>query len=315
MAVSFLNITLISFFTWVLISKLYSPSVLYSAEKANSIIYNTLIPIFVIFCCYCYVKYDYSANYLLEKYFFYCSVSLTFCCFFLLFFLGTTGPDGRATLPGIDNPIWVSRFFGMLTLVMLLYNQANKSKWIFFPVILLGFFCMFYSGSRTPLVALILVMFVKFAYEYNVRIVFKRVFPFTFIFLIAYFINSDSYIFDTDFYSLHERFGIFSKLLADHDWKYFLGYGLGSFGVVFTGNDVNFYPHNVFIEIFFEMGIIGLSLFTLVLYFFCKRFAGGVISYLTIYYFILSLTSGDIPGNNVFFVLLFVSGLSLNKIR
>jgi len=41
-----------------------------------------------------------------------------------------------------------------------------------------------------------------------------------------------------------------------------LGYGLGSYGIITTGNDIRAYPHNIFLEIWFEIGLMGLLFFT-----------------------------------------------------
>ncbi len=45
------------------------------------------------------------------------------------------------------------------------------------------------------------------------------------------------------------------------DWFHFIfGYGVGSFGTLFKGIDGRLYPHNMFLETWFEMGIIGFGL-------------------------------------------------------
>ena len=38
------------------------------------------------------------------------------------------------------------------------------------------------------------------------------------------------------------------------------GYGIGSFAVNFDGTDIRLYPHNLFLEVFFELGILGILL-------------------------------------------------------
>ncbi len=43
-------------------------------------------------------------------------------------------------------------------------------------------------------------------------------------------------------------------------FHFFLGHGIGSFGILFAGNDTRLYPHNMFIEAWFELGLIGVSL-------------------------------------------------------
>jgi O-antigen ligase len=53
-----------------------------------------------------------------------------------------------------------------------------------------------------------------------------------------------------------------------------MGYGFGSFGYVMTGSDERDYPHNTFLEIWFELGLLGL----LVWLAFLTRFLGLLLS-------------------------------------
>ena len=39
---------------------------------------------------------------------------------------------------------------------------------------------------------------------------------------------------------------------------FFIGFGIGSFGVMYDGIDQRQFPHNIFIEAWFELGLIGL---------------------------------------------------------
>ncbi len=52
----------------------------------------------------------------------------------------------------------------------------------------------------------------------------------------------------------------FEALSKDFD-SLLLGYGLGSFGIKFFGEDIREYPHNLFLEVWFEGGLVGLLLF------------------------------------------------------
>ena len=69
------------------------------------------------------------------------------------------------------------------------------------------------------------------------------------------FQNFDSSVmgrFDRLVFSFENIFSSFSSLL--------FGYGIGSFGLMYTGEDINDYPHNIFIESWFELDILGLLL-------------------------------------------------------
>jgi len=50
--------------------------------------------------------------------------------------------------------------------------------------------------------------------------------------------------------------GIFQNVSS-----FIFGYGIGSFGIITTGFDIRLYPHNMILEIWFELGLIGLALF------------------------------------------------------
>src|SRR5690606_16839831 len=45
--------------------------------------------------------------------------------------------------------------------------------------------------------------------------------------------------------------------------KSVFGFGIGSFGVQYTGYDERFYPHNIVVELMLELGLVGLVLFLL----------------------------------------------------
>ena len=45
----------------------------------------------------------------------------------------------------------------------------------------------------------------------------------------------------------------------DNPFTFFFGNGIGSFGILYPGNDAYEYPHYVFIEVLFELGIVGLA--------------------------------------------------------
>jgi len=84
--------------------------------------------------------------------------------------------------------------------------------------------------------------------------------------------------------ALHGIFGSFHQFLT--------GFGVGSFGIVTYGQDIRLYPHNIILEIWFELGLIGLILFTLwLVYLFLsvKGHAYRWISYWLLFYFFLNL--------------------------
>ncbi len=69
----------------------------------------------------------------------------------------------------------------------------------------------------------------------------------------------------TDDKSLAARYELFEFALYkpfDSIRTLFFGFGFGSFGIEFFNEDMRAYPHNILLEIFFELGLLGLILFT-----------------------------------------------------
>jgi O-antigen ligase len=98
----------------------------------------------------------------------------------------------------------------------------------------------------------------------------------------------------------------------------FFGLGAGGYSSLFIWRDFRWYPHNIFIEILAELGIVGFSLLVLFFYFSAKfllknrkYYALGSstpywVSILLVTFF-NSLFSGDVNDNRMFFMLLSVS--------
>lgn len=52
---------------------------------------------------------------------------------------------------------------------------------------------------------------------------------------------------------------VYSWNMINKSWKTrFIGYGFGSYGLIKDGTDGRLYPHNIFLEIWFETGLLGL---------------------------------------------------------
>ena len=94
------------------------------------------------------------------------------------------------------------------------------------------------------------------------------------------------------------------------------GNGIGSFGVLYNQIDARAYPHNILLEIFFEMGIIGLGLFLLfVMYIFIKFLSQNNNVFYPLFFFILlnSFKSSSLTDTWILFS--FVGGLSIYSFK
>tara|TARA_Y100000766_G_scaffold217057_1_gene188920 strand:+ start:102 stop:1112 length:1011 start_codon:yes stop_codon:yes gene_type:complete len=132
-------------------------------------------------------------------------------------------------------------------------------------------------GGRGPIVFLTLLM----AFYYLKEYLFKFKLYYFFIFLIVsgfiiYFLNSYA-IFDLFILRIESisddptglsnpRFNMWVAGLNGFMDSPLIGNGIGSFGEYYTGLDSRGYPHNLFIEILFESGLIGFLLFSIFMY-------------------------------------------------
>jgi hypothetical protein len=92
--------------------------------------------------------------------------------------------------------------------------------------------------------------------------------------------------------------------------KLVFGNGVGDYGYLYTARDAKVYPHNIFMEIMYEFGIIGLLLFTSALIYIVlknrefRNYSSPELKWIFItfyFFFIRSLTTGSISGNFIFF--------------
>jgi O-antigen ligase len=91
--------------------------------------------------------------------------------------------------------------------------------------------------------------------------------------------------------------------------NYFIGEGTGNFGFILFGFDSNGYPHNIFVELFYENGIIGLLLFLSLLFstlwrsvHINNRIKRVLFTVSILFFLFASMTSGDITGNPFLFI-------------
>lgn len=294
------------FFIWILSSITYSPSVIFSKGKCINILYNTIFPVFIIELFFLSSKQKMIEIKPFENQLLIYAYALLWFALVAFIFFGQPEVSGRYSLPGVDNAIYFSRFIGMLVIIILCITKvrmSNLSLYIF--SILAGFFLLFAGGSRGPVVSVLIVFFIKQSYFISKKRIFLLLSAVTaFIFIGFFFIGG--YLFETDFYSVYARFDLF-KAVSEYDFQYVKGTGIGSYGLLIFGEDIEYYPHNIFLELFFENGLIGLFLFLMILFLFFKSFQPNIINLLCIYFLIASLVSADIPGNNNLFILLYLS--------
>tara|TARA_B100000900_G_C20586598_1_gene719847 strand:- start:142 stop:1275 length:1134 start_codon:yes stop_codon:yes gene_type:complete len=302
---SSLKFTFYVFFIWILSSIIYTPSVIASQDKFIYILYLIIIPVIIIEFFFLFSKTSNIEIKTLEAHLLRYSYVLIWFIFFAYLLFRTEDAGGRYSLPGIDNVIWLSRYVGMLLLIILCCDKFKKSNSILYGLsTIIGIILLLGIGSRQSFFAVLIVFLIKQSNFVSKKKMFFQTIGIVFFIAIGYLLVG-GYVFETNFYSIYARLDLYN-LFVDYDFDYLIGSGIGSYSLNF-GKDVIFYPHNIFLELFFENGLIGVLLFCLILYFFISPLKNNIISYLVIYYFIVSLVSSDIPGNNNLFILLFLS--------
>ena len=181
--------------------------------------------------------------------------------------------EGRFSLNENFNSLYVGQFSVMLSILSLYHLYRNKSgKFINYFLFFFGIVIMGLSGSRSPLVSLIIVIvFILF----NQRKNFKGILVGLSILLLAYF------LFD-DFNSILQKFGssfieridlsINEGDTSGRDIRIIASYYQFLKSPVYGGAHyiqdpliLGKYPHNLLLEAFMSLGIIGGIIFIIVL--------------------------------------------------
>ncbi len=235
------------------------------------------------------------------------------------------------------NPIAVASFLAIACgMMIVLMVRSNLKNWSFYlPILTLLLVGLIMTGSRGPITSLILgsiFYLVLFEKEYR-----KRFFLFgvVLVFLLIIIMQILPENFTTRYLNyttgdlVIQREGvkrvstIAMRLqyweLSISEWLHniktiLVGVGSGGFSSFYILRDYKFYPHNMFVEVLLELGIIGLSILLLFWYkisrviFYLKKIENiSIVSAMwvvaAIIRFLGAQFSGDISGNRVVWML------------
>jgi len=248
-------------------------------------------------------------------------------------YINNTVPT-QLTVFGSDY-LALGRLLGVSILLLLseiLLKKTSFSKMIFKVVVLLFLLLiLIVSGGRAPLILLIITILIFLVFQvsiYKTKLVYNKFLPVIIIFLVSLitiFFKTNLTIFETfktrlQFLSTQsgggdsasgriERFKTSYSMFKDSP---ILGKGIDSFSIYF--NSPNDYPHNIFLEIASELGIIGIFLLLLIILYSLynllvsqKQYKYNKLLYwevllIFIYTFLNANISGDIIGNRILFV-------------
>ena len=245
---------------------------------------------------------------------------------------------GRITAMG-GGPIVFSRWM-MFVVLVILFNKNKYTKYLYL-LIPLFLFMSFTAGSRGPLYAFVIILFLYFLFSFRrnfIKIIILSFLSITSITTLSLTENdkgvgsqSTSRIFNTSIgsYARIDRVKRSIKLISKSPF----GVGIGNWAQESNKfSDLSHpdkeYAHNIFLELLNESGIVILLMFvvllitildsSLFLFFFHENYYfSRLIFILFAYFFINALVSGDIVDNRLMFIMLALfikERLSLQKI-
>lgn len=184
-------------------------------------------------------------------------------------------------------------------LILILISGLSKKKWLLFP----GILTLIISGARGPILFTFLASLICLWRNMKLRKLFLSK-NLIFILIGMLFLGGGLNNNDTLSSMLTGSLGRVNLLFQSDkgssvdvrvmhivhsidyiSQNYIQGYGLGSYGIITTGKDQRAYPHNAFLEVWFELGLLGIGLFILFIVFHLwrtyKNFDYGALGILT----------------------------------
>ena len=315
-------VAILLFYIWMTISSLYSPSRSYKYEKLLSFLGN--IVFFIYSICIKRINFNLFINWYI--------VILIPLAIVLIYLRSITWTGD------IESPeLFIGNLFDYLSLglhlgiAFLLLNYFNKNIWIQISV----FALLVASSARAPLlitVCLTLIMnfnsIFKFKFITNIYN-FKSM---SFVALLMFFFStqilqffSNSYarldsLFSSIDSSTMSRMDMFEYAFSQPFESFatlIIGNGIGSFGIYYTGRDERAYPHNIVLETFFELGIIGLVLGLIIIVAVLIKLdvKRNVFSVLLLFVFLNAMKSSNLTDLWILFSFIGASTIANAKIR
>ena len=165
--------------------------------------------------------------------------------------------------------------------IIIYFKSFKENKLIFIGLILsflLSIIFLLLSGARGSLLGLMIALIYLSRNIRDKRFIFSSIFVIL-LFLIFMLLNQEIFLTINRFLILFSgdessRIYLFSqaiKLWSQDISTILFGAGVKSFPIFIYQNDFGYYPHNVFLEILCELGLIGLIIFLRILFLFFKH--------------------------------------------
>jgi len=249
------------------------------------------------------------------------SIKMLYSLFDYGIFVYLSAPWLPRLTSGIANPIWLGRYLS-IGAVLLIFKFFKEHKLFYLLFLGTTLFAIVLTGSKAgvlcSVIGIIVVLLRNFITLKETKKIDSLLLTLSILALIMYFVFSHM-----NPLAFQRRFSFQSGTVTDRmhrimtvfeDWKYgefpFFGKGFATVGKSLSGFYVRDYPHNITIELLYELGIVGLILYYLpfvFLLFSYKQFLNKeifVYFILTFVFLLFAQTSGDLQANPVPFIFL-----------
>lgn len=275
--------------------------------------------------------------------------TLLFMNFFLVLALSTDA-FGLTTdmniygFEGINRMIWLSRGFGISIVWIIATSAYLKRPFVFVPLLLLMFSIMLVIGSRGPVISTIITVGIYYFLTHRKNIIAAGLLITAILTIVLLFFSSEYLAQFAGSFASHkgelqgqsfgaDRLSAFIPSMEIFAEEPLVGIGLGQWWSAFRPHYVHplslqhresamkklkgepdyDYPHNVFLEVLSELGVIGIILFLLLFFPFGRFFVlSNEYNILFLLGFLYASSSGDIVLNQA---PLIFSSLSLLRAR
>ena len=250
-----------------------------------------------------------------------------------IIFYVSNGPSSFITAMGFGGSyVNLGRTIGLGVIIVLNYSLfSSRSNHIKLLQLLISVFLLFILlilGGRGPLLATVLPCIILGVFEADK--ILKPKYIILFLIIIGLLSGFVYYLYSTGnvvktlvrFQALLEpgfggsvgtRMIYYSYVFSSWIENPIFGHGIGSWSTLLGVGDFRIYPHDIILEILFELGLVGLISFFFMIYYalnvFIKRASRGPLLFKSIVMmmfanaFINALVSGDIPSNRVLFAM------------
>lgn len=326
------------FCVFVVLSMSWSQSVVYASEKSIKIFslvaWSFLAPLLIIG----------PSPRRMERF----KSALLLLAFWMAFegllLLLESGSRGFLHVMG-SNYIGLGRILGIGVMVILAKLQIKeknlKNYAVHFCLLLFFLFIMLAAGGRGALLALLLGWLLALLLNANLKYYFislcmpkKTIIKIIVLAAVLMTVAVNFSKISTSFHTISrmrvlfssEGFGSSGNARVKY-WenafalwrdKPFVGYGIGSWPLLNSADDHRSYPHNIILEIMVETGILGLTLFILLIYFVfkptlktalkIKKNESFFLQILLLVSLLNAMISGDIPDNRFLFTAIGLCG-------